>query len=942
MPGALNSIGNGTIPTDADGFNAYSNVVGRGFANSNAIVAAGNDSSTAAGAARSYRGGGLSDWYLPTFDELGLANPSTYGFVYPFIGDGSYATSSDFGGAYFMIKGWTSTYHNKTETYYVRPIRAFSPTQSLTAPAFTLSRTSETATVGSPISGYTINSSGGAIASYSISPAVSYGLTFDTSTGLISGTPTSVAVTGTYTVTATNLSGSTSSIFLLNANTDQSVPIAISASWWHSCSLMSNKAIKCWGYNGNGELGDGGTTNSLFPARVVDITNATSVFAGGGDTCAILIGGTVECWGYSDGAGRTGTGLSIPSSTPMPVLGISNATSMATLGGSNCALLSSGGVACWGWNGYGEVGNGTFANQPRAVAVTGITTATQIVGGDGHACALLANNTVNCWGNNNYGQLGNGTTINSSIPVLVTGLTNVIQLSASADHSCALVAIGNVYCWGHNAYGETGDGLNSSTLSPKLVPNLNSATQISSTSFSNCAVLLSQSIKCWGRNDHGQLGDGTFLDSHIPVSVRIGPTNIISITSGDNHSCLLLSNNSVVCWGMNLFGQLGNGLTSDSNVPVSVSSFPSPPSLAPPLITLSRTSETATVGSPISGYTINSSGGAIASYSISPAVSYGLTFDTSTGLIAGTPTSTDAAGLYTITGTNAAGSATAQYRLNVNALATITNANITIVAPATGATPVTSISSNGQYTTAISWSGSPSRFASATVYTATVTVTPVSGYKLAGVRANFFTVNGNAATSANSENTGSFTYRFVATGGKLPQTITFPRPANMLTTTADQLLSATSTSGLPVYFNTYSPAVCTIATIAGSQYVRVVPSGAPQTCVINASQIGNATFAPATWVQVGFNINKVAQTITFNQPYSLKIGTNQTLSASSTSGLSVSYSSYTPSICTISAGNKVTAVAATTNQYCVIAATQSGNTIYAGATPVTKSLYTYK
>ena len=177
---------------------------------------------------------------------------------------------------------------------------------------------------------------------------------------------------------------------------------------------------------------------------------------------------------------------------------------------------------------------------------------------------------------------------------------------------------------------------------------------------------------------------------------------------------------------------------------------------------------------------------------------------------------------------------------------------------------------------------------------------------------------------------------------KLCQTITFTRPANMLTTTGDQLLSATSTSGLPVVFQTYAPAVCSVVGAVGSQYVRVVPSGAPQTCVINASQIGNATFAPATWVQVGFNVNNVAQTITFNQPYSLKIGTNQTLSASSTSGLSVSYSSYTPSICTISAGNKVTAVAATTNQYCVIAATQSGNTIYAGATPVTKSLYTYK
>jgi len=105
-----------------------------------------------------------------------------------------------------------------------------------------------------------------------------------------------------------------------------------------------------------------------------------------------------------------------------------------------------------------------------------------------------------------------------------------------------------------------------------------------------------------------------------------------------------------------------------------------------------------------------------------------------------------------------------------------------------------------------------------------------------------------------------------------------------------------------------------------------------------AAEGGNATYAAAPWVQVGFNINKVAQTITFNQPSSMKVG-SKTLSASSTSGLGVSFSSYTPSICTISGGNTVHAVAVTTNQYCVITANQSGNDIYAGAIPVVKSLY---
>jgi len=181
--------------------------------------------------------------------------------------------------------------------------------------------------------------------------------------------------------------------------------------------------------------------------------------------------------------------------------------------------------------------------------------------------------------------------------------------------------------------------------------------------------------------------------------------------------------------------------------------------------------------------------------------------------------------------------------------------------------------------------------------------------------------------------------RATACAPKLCQTITFPRPANMLTTSADQLLSATSTSGLTVVFQTYAPALCSVTGTPGNQYVHVIPAGTPQTCVINAMQGGNATYAAAPWVQVGFNINKVAQTITFNQPSSMKRSDpDQVLTATSTSGLSVSFSSYTPSICTV-VGTSIHPVTATTNQYCVIAANQSGNDIYAGAIPVTKSLY---
>jgi hypothetical protein len=270
------------------------------------------------------------------------------------------------------------------------------------------------------------------------------------------------------------------------------------------------------------------------------------------------------------------------------------------------------------------------------------------------------------------------------------------------------------------------------------------------------------------------------------------------------------------------------------------------------------------------------------------------------------------------------------------------------VAPAIGSATISGTAKVGQTLTATanSVTGSPTptasyqwRAAGTNVGTNSSTYTIQAGDLGKAITVVITEDNGASPTASATSSATAVVTALNPCAPKTCQTITFPRPANMLTTSADQLLSATSTSGLPVVFQTYAPAVCSVIGAVGSQYVRVVPSGAPQTCVINAMQSGNATYAPATWVQVGFNINKVAQTITFNQPSSMKRSDpDQPLSATSTSGLSVTFSSYTPSICTV-VGTSIHPITATTNQYCVIAATQSGNAIYAGATPVTKSLY---
>ena len=199
--------------------------------------------------------------------------------------------------------------------------------------------------------------------------------------------------------------------------------------------------------------------------------------------------------------------------------------------------------------------------------------------------------------------------------------------------------------------------------------------------------------------------------------------------------------------------------------------------LTVPAISLLPISETVTVGTAINGYVISNSGGATTSYSISPAISEtpGLTFNNATGLISGTPTEIAAAKSYTISASNSAGlsSTNGTFTLTVNPR-TISIANLPITAPVSGATPLSSLSSNGQYTTAITWNGSPTTFATSTVYTATATLTPVAGYTLTGVTANFFTVAG-ATSVANSANSGVITAVFPTTAAMVSDNSTTER-----------------------------------------------------------------------------------------------------------------------------------------------------------------------
>ncbi|MEL7207609.1 MAG: RCC1 repeat-containing protein, partial [Actinomycetota bacterium] len=314
-------------------------------------------------------------------------------------------------------------------------------------------------------------------------------------------------------------------------------------------------------------------------------------------SCALTTTGRARCWG-SNFFGQLGDGTTSNASVPVGVVGPDGSGELSgirqlTVGAFHtCAVMTNGRVTCWGANFSGQLGDGSTTNRPVPVTVAGLDGGAELlgvidaVGGGFHTCARTTPGQVRCWGSNFFGQLGDGTTDDARTPVRVRDdsgaeVAGIEQFSAGEFHVCGTQTDGPLRCWGGNFFGQLGDQSITDRPHPVAVQAvgggglLTGAVQVTAGGNHSCALLSDDRVTCWGGNGTGQLGDGTVIGRTTPTLVAgidgIGDLGAVAhVTAGAHHTCVIHTDTRLTCWGDNGAGQLGDGTTVGVTMPIRV------------------------------------------------------------------------------------------------------------------------------------------------------------------------------------------------------------------------------------------------------------------------------------------------------------------------------------------------------------------------------------
>lgn len=349
--------------------------------------------------------------------------------------------------------------------------------------------------------------------------------------------------------------------------------IAVATGNLHACAINTNGALQCWGENGSGQLGNQLNEDSDLPVLAAGFHSGVRAVAGGeSSTCVITDEGAAWCWGDNTN-GKLGNGSTEPSLTPVAVIGLDANVTSISVGMSHACAVQNGAAWCWG-NGFeGQLGQGVDDSSDEPVPVSGLSSGVSAVSvGDSHSCALLDNGGVRCWGDNAPGQLGDGTNSDSNVPVTPTGITNANSMSSGGDHACAVLDDNTVRCWGRGSEGQLGHGIFGGSVSPVTVTNLTTAVSVELGNAHSCAILMDDTARCWGSNLSGRLGNGG--GGNQANAVVVSNLNYVqALAAGKESTCALVDHGAVRCWGNNSSGQLANDEVSSSNEPINARGF---------------------------------------------------------------------------------------------------------------------------------------------------------------------------------------------------------------------------------------------------------------------------------------------------------------------------------------------------------------------------------
>lgn len=394
-------------------------------------------------------------------------------------------------------------------------------------------------------------------------------------------------------------------------------PVArLSVGYYNSCRVFSNGSLKCWGawdvYGTDDQPFSFGLNMPVSSEKPLDVVGSSRVTVaqlthGILHTCAVLSDHSLKCWG-TNSVGQLGRGNVVnvhsPASVgPVSITSDANDRVQQVVTGQvhTCVLLASHAVKCWGYNEAGQLGLGHRApigddelpSAAAAVSVTSDSTAyvVQLESGPQNTCALLSNDTLKCWGKSSMGELGDGIAgahvigddeLPSSIPdtPLTAGGAHAKQVVIGYHHMCLLLTDGTVKCWGRRDVLGYGAAAPQQPMRPldsppvSVAPPGTSVTQLSAGWHHTCALLSDGSVRCWGTNGQGLLGLGNITpvgDDELPSDVPAlalsdvpGVTAVALSSGGGRHTCALLSDDTVRCWGAGESGQLGYGTDADN------------------------------------------------------------------------------------------------------------------------------------------------------------------------------------------------------------------------------------------------------------------------------------------------------------------------------------------------------------------------------------------